>query len=430
MVETTQPDLVCISHLWWDWVWQRPQQLLSRLARRYRVFYAEEPRIAIGPASEDFEITEAWPNIRVGRLVYRSDEAAFRRQFDEMLDRAGARAFKVSEDIREAGLGFESPFQERLEREVLTAVAALRRGPLVLWLYTPAAVPFIDLLAPDLIVYDVMDELSQFKYASPRLRQQEENLLARADLVFAGGPSLYEARQARHRDVHLFPSGVDQGHFARALDPALPLPPAIRELPHPLLGFFGVIDERVDLDLLARVAALRPEWHWAMIGPVLKIEERALPRLPNIHYLGKQDYGDLPAYLKAFDVATLPFARNEATRAISPTKTLEYMAARKPIVSTPIPDVVSLYGAVARIADGPDAFVPAVQAALDEGPPERERRARQEDELLRRYSWDQITAEMHALIQDRLTRKPAGRSPHPSPNPLPLPNSGEGGGGG
>ncbi len=159
---------------------------------------------------------------------------------------------------------------------------------------------------------------------------------------------------------------MEQGHFARALDPDLALPPAIRELPHPLIGFFGVLDERLDLDLLARAAALRPAWSWVLIGPLIKLQERALPRRPNIHYLGQRDYQDLPAYLKAFDVAMLPFARNAATRSISPTKTLEYMAAHTPIVSTPIPDVLALYGAVVRVAADPERFVAAAQAALDE----------------------------------------------------------------
>ncbi len=404
-----QPDLVCLAHLWWDWVWQRPQHLMSRLAQEYRVFWIESPRIQIGPASEGFAISEERPNLRVGRLVFRSDAATFRRRFDELLDPHTAQAYRVSDDIREAGLGFRSPASARLEREVRAAVASWRRGPLALWLYTPVALPFVELLGPDLVVYDVMDELSAFKFAAPQLKQQEEELLARADLVFAGGPSLYEARKGRHPDIHLFPSGVEQGHFARALDPDLALPPAIRDLPHPLIGFFGVLDERLDLDLLARAAALRPAWSWVLIGPLIKLQERALPRRPNIHYLGQRDYQDLPAYLKAFDVAMLPFARNAATRFISPTKTLEYLAAHTPIVSTPIPDVLALYGAVVRVADDAEGFVAAVQAALDEGAGEREERIRREEELLRRYAWDRIAGEMRALIRDRLARKLAER---------------------
>ncbi len=399
------PELVCLSHLWWDWVWQRPQHLISRLAHRYPVLWAEEPRIKIGPPYEGFDVTEERPNLHVARLLFRSDAATFWQRLNETLDRSGGHAFKVSEAIQEAGLLFGSPAQARLEREVAAYVAAWRRGPLVLWLYTPAVVHFIDLLQPDLVVYDVMDELSAFKFAPPELKQQEQELMARADLVFTGGPSLYAARQGRHPDLHLFPSGVEQQHFAQALAADLQVPDDVSALPHPMIGFFGVIDERIDLDLLAQAAAAQPGWSWVLIGPILKIEERNLPRLPNIFYLGKQDYQQLPAYLKAFDVALLPFARNEATRFISPTKTLEYMAAHKPIVSTSIQDVITLYGAVVRIADTPAELVTQVQAALDEGPAERAKRRHAADTILQRYAWDHIADEMHRLIEDRLARK-------------------------
>ena len=409
-MEPSPAQLVCISHLWWDWVWQRPQHLISRLAHRYPVLWAEEPHIEIGPPYAGFDVTEERPNLRVARLIFRSDAPTFWQRLNETLDRSGGHAFKVSEAIREASLLFGSPAQPRLEREVQQYVASWRRGPLILWLYTPAVVAFIDLLQPDLVVYDVMDELSGFKFAPPQLKQQEQELMARADLVFAGGPSLYAARQGRNPDLHLFPSGVEQAHFARAREADLQVPDAVRDLPHPIIGFFGVIDERIDLELLAAAAAAQPGWSWVLIGPILKIEEQALPRLPNIHYLGKQDYQQLPAYLKAFDVALLPFARNEATRFISPTKTLEYMAAHTPIVSTSIQDVITLYGAVVRIADTATELVVQVHAALDEGPAERTERMGTEDALLRRYAWDHIAAEMQRLIEDRLSRKLATRA--------------------
>lgn len=400
-----QVDLVCVSHLWWDWVWQRPQHLLSRLAQQGRVLYVEEPRIQIGPEYEGFDVIEARPGLDVARLSYRSDAPTFWQRLQETLDRTGAHPFKVSDQIREASLLFESPVQERLEREVAEYVAARRGERLVLWLYTPVVVQFIDLLQPDLVVYDVMDELAAFKFTPPRLKQQEQELFARADLVFTGGPSLYEARRNRHTDVHLFPSGVEQAHFAQALSADLPLPDQLAGLPHPIIGFFGVIDERIDRELLAQVAALRPDWQWVMLGPILKLQERDLPRLPNLHYLGKQDYADLPTYLKAFDVAMMPFARNESTQFISPTKTLEYMAAHKPIVSTPITDVIGLYGSVVRIAHTPEEFVAQVDAALHESESERANRMLRERDLLGTYAWDRIASEMQALIDDRLHRK-------------------------
>lgn len=398
-------DLVCVSHLWWDWVWQRPQHLLSRLARRHHILYVEEPRIQIGPAYEGFDVIEEQPSLRVARLTYRSDAPTFWQRLRETETPEGSHPSKISDRIQEASLMFESPVQERLEREVVEYVTARRGERLVLWLYTPVVVHFIDLLQPDLIVYDVMDELSAFKFTPPKLKHQEQELLARADLVFAGGPSLYATRRDRHPDVHVFPSGVEQAHFAQALNPDLPAPAEIAKLPHPIIGFYGVIDERTDRELLARVAQLRPDWQWVMIGPILKLQESDLPRLPNLHYLGKQSYADLPAYLKAFDVAMMPFALNESTQFISPTKTLEYMAAHKPIVSTPITDVIGLYGSVVRFAQRPEEFVAQVEAALHEQPQERAERRQREQDLLGRYEWDRIADGMQALIDDRLQHK-------------------------
>ncbi|MDP9310683.1 MAG: glycosyltransferase [Chloroflexota bacterium] len=402
-------DLVCVSHLWWDWVWQRPQHLLSRLAQQRSVLYVEEPRIQIGPTYEGFDIIEELPHLRVARLAFRSDAATFWQRLNETLDRTGEHPFKVSEQIREASLMFESPVQERLEREVVEYVSARRGERLVLWLYTPVVVRFIDLLQPDLVVYDVMDELAAFKFTPAKLLQQEQELFDRADLVFTGGPSLYEARKHRHSDIHLFPSGVEQAHFAQALQADLPIPPELAGLSQPIIGFYGVIDERTDRELLAEVAQLRPHWHWVMIGPILKIQEHELPRFPNLHYLGKQAYADLPAYLKAFDVAMMPFALNESTQFISPTKTLEYMAAHKPIVSTPIKDVIGLYGSVVRIAQTADEFVAQVEAALRESPETRADRIQREQELLAKYGWDRIASEMETLIADRLQRKHASK---------------------
>lgn len=402
-----QVDLVCVSHLWWDWVWQRPQHLLSRVAQRRRVLYVEEPRIEIGPTYEGFDVLPERPQLDIGRLTYRSDAATFWQRLQATQDRIGAHPFKVSDQIHEASLMFESPMQERLEHEVVGYVTARRAAPLVLWLYTPVVVHFIDLLRPDLVVYDVMDELSAFKFTPPRLKQQEQELLTRADLVFTGGPSLYQARRDRHADVHLFPSGVEQAHFAQALADDLPIPDVLAGLPGPIVGFYGVIDERIDYELLAQVARLRPEWQWVMIGPILKIQESDLPRLPNLHYLGKQDYAALPGFLKAFDVAMMPFARNESTQFISPTKTLEYMAAHKPIVSTPITDVIDLYGAVVRIASTAEAFVAEVEAALGEDAQTRTDRLQRAEALLGLYAWDRIAAEMQALIDERLQRRQA-----------------------
>jgi UDP-galactopyranose mutase len=269
-------------------------------------------------------------------------------------------------------------------------------GSHVLWYYTPMALPFTRHLRPVAVVYDCMDELSAFAGAPPELRQREVELMKRADLVLTGGQSLYEAKRHLHRQVYPFPSSVDAPHFARARQPQ-PDPADQARIPHPRIGFFGVIDERFDVDLVRGVAALRPDWHFVLLGPVVKIDPRTLPQAPNLHYLGSKPYTELPSYLSGWDVAMLPFARNESTRFISPTKTPEYLAAGRPVVSTSIRDVVRPYGqeGLARIADDAAEFVAAIEASLAEDAAIRRVRA---DAFLSQMSWDLTWSRMRQLV--------------------------------
>jgi UDP-galactopyranose mutase len=272
----------------------------------------------------------------------------------------------------------------------------------ICWYYTPMARAFTRHLEPLAVVYDCMDELSAFKGASPLLREREAELFSRADLVFTGGQSLYEAKRDQHQNVYAFPSSVEVAHFAEARtfkeDPA-----DQANIPHPRLGFYGVIDERMDLELLDGIAEARPDWHLVMIGPVVKIDPAMLPRRENIHYLGGKDYKELPAYLAGWDLAMLPFARNESTRFISPTKTPEYLAAGKPVVSTSIRDVVRPYGQerLVRIADTVEEFVAAAEAAMREDTQATGWLARV-DTFLEQISWDRTWNSMMQLIESAL----------------------------
>jgi UDP-galactopyranose mutase len=267
----------------------------------------------------------------------------------------------------------------------------------VLWYYTPMARAFTDHLSPLAIVYDCMDELSAFQGAPSVLKDREGELMRRAGLVLTGGQSLYEAKRHQHANIHPFPSSVDVAHFAQAR--RMTTDPEDQEpIPHPRLGYFGVIDERMDIELLDGVASARPDWHLVMVGPVVKIDPASLPRRPNIHYLGAKTYDRLPQYVAGWDVALLPFARNAATRFISPTKTPEYMAAGKPVVSTSIRDVVRPYGqqGLVRIADEVPAFVHACAAAMAEDPAHRLTRA---DAFLRQTSWDGTWRRIRLLLE-------------------------------
>jgi UDP-galactopyranose mutase len=255
----------------------------------------------------------------------------------------------------------------------------------IAWYYTPMALRFSSHLNPSVVVYDCMDELSAFDGAPPEMVEQEQHLFELAHVVFAGGKSLYESKRLQHANAHLFPSSIDQTHFARARQPMADSADQ-QDIPHPRIGFYGVLDERLDTELMKQLAALRPDWHFILLGPIVKIREENLPWAANLHYLGGKSYADLPQYLANWDVAILPFARNASTRFISPTKTPEYLAAGKPVVSTPIQDVMQPYGEMgfARIAATAPEFAEAIEASLHPRDPAHGRRV---DEFLAGMSW-------------------------------------------
>jgi protoporphyrinogen oxidase/glycosyltransferase involved in cell wall biosynthesis len=285
----------------------------------------------------------------------------------------------------------------------------------IVWFYTPMALPLLQELHPRLVVYDCMDELAAFKNAPKQLLQRENAVLKVADIVFTGGPSLYRAKRERHPNVHCFPSSVDVVHFIQALD-RTNSHPAHRDIPGPRLGYYGVIDERFDTELIGQVADAHPQWQIVLVGPVIKIDPAALPQRPNIHYLGQQPYKALPHFLAGWDVCLLPFALNESTRFISPTKTLEYMAAELPIVSTPVTDVADLYKDIVYIAADAPQFIAACEAALLETTELRAQKVEKMRAVVASTSWDGTAEKMHALlVTARNAQKPEIRqTPEPA----------------
>jgi UDP-galactopyranose mutase len=307
----------------------------------------------------------------------------------------------IPEDAREATL-----------KRLLDAHLASHHGQIIAWYYTPMMLPFSRHLEPAVTVFDAMDELSKFKFAPAKLLDLEQELIERADIVFTGGSSLYEAKKDRHPNVHCFASSVDRVHFLKAragqFDPA-----DQEELPKPRLGFYGVIDERFDTELLAKVAEMRPDWSFVMVGPVVKISADDLPKRPNIHYLGSKTYAELPAYLSGWNVALMPFAMNESTQFISPTKTPEYLAGGKPVVSTPIKDVVRHYGALegVKIAKEADEFVAACEDAIELSGHSESGWLAEADVMLSASSWDTTQARMAGLVADLLGIRTGVTSP-------------------
>lgn len=361
------PTLLCFSHLRWNFVYQRPQHLMTRFAGAYNVVFFEEPL----HTDEIVPWLQINPDDRgVQVLVPRLPTRLKGREVDDAL-RSLLNRYLTDLDVQD----------------------------LVLWYYTPMSRVYSDHLQASVTVYDCMDELSAFRGAPPELVQRERELLATADLVFTGGHSIWEAKRKLHSNAHAFPSSVDIAHFAVARS-HLKEPADQAAIAGPRFGFFGVIDERLDIELLERIAELRPEWQFVMIGPVVKIDPATLPRRANIHYLGGKTYGELPQYMAGWDVALMPFALNDSTRFISPTKTPEYLAGGCPVVSTPINDVVRSYGdsGLVLIARTPEQFVSACEQALVIGAGGKAF-LKAADRVLGDMSWDQTQAQMQEHIQ-------------------------------
>ncbi len=364
-------NIICFSHLRWNFVYQRPQHLFTRFAKHYTVYFFEEPLfhqnkdcLSIALANENiFVVTPFLNDAQVNTNL------------------AARQAVLLNKLVNE----------QQIEEYIC-------------WYYSPMALLFSNHLQPSLIVYDCMDELSAFKFAPAELKETEQKLLNKSDVVFTGGYSLYYAKKDLHKNIYPFPSSIEKEHFAKARiineDP-----PDQKIIPHPRLGFFGVIDERFDIELIRQAAARNPEWNFVFIGPVIKINEDVLPKGENIFYLNSKSYTELPNYISGWDIALIPFAINESTKFISPTKTPEYLAAGKPVISTPIADVVKPYGEkeLVSIVNSQDEFIEAAGKILSQK--NKESWLKKVDEFLSDNSWDNTFQQMNSIIKKTLISK-------------------------
>ncbi len=371
--------IVVHSHLCWDWVWQRPQQFLSRLSARHKILFVE----TIGPDSQlaapyaRFRTADGFPNITILRL-----------QFPDWQWRDG---------------GFVDRERRRLVKEALKSdmLAGQFEHP-VQWFYDPMAVTaFAGHMGEIATVYDCMDELSKFKGAPPEIALREKELLKIADVVFTGGRKMWESKSQHNQNCHFYGCGVDVSHFGKAREAGTQIPGDLSALGKPVLGYFGVVDERMDYDLVARLADANPEWSIAIIGPTIKIDPAQLPKRPNLHWLGGRDYKDLPACCKGFDVCLMPFAMNEHTEYINPTKSLEYMATGRVVVSSAVPDVVSNFSTVVKVAGNHEEFVALCRAAVSA--PDQEAISRGL-KMASENSWESIVGKLEGHIRDVLVR--------------------------
>lgn len=367
------------SHLRWDWVWQRPQQFLSRLSRKHPVLFVEEPMAVDGISK---------PRAVLREVVDLPDVTVLRTEFPS--------AILSDRELVDAE-------QKRLVTTTLTGHLSERFERPVQWFYDPmATIAFAGQMNERAIVYDCMDQLSQFRGAPKELVRRERELLAIADVVFAGGPKIHKAKRQYNANCHSYGCGVDLRHFGQARSPETQVPEDIAHLPGPKLGYFGVVDERMDYDLLGALADAHPEWSVIIIGPAAKVDPATFPRRHNLHWLGGRDYSQLPAYVKGLDICLMPFAINEATEFINPTKALEYMATARPIVSTPVEDVVIQFSDVVHIAHTHADFILACEQALEESDPERIQRG---VALAERNSWEAIVKELEGHVADVLAKR-------------------------
>jgi len=372
------------SHLRWDFVWQRPQQLLSRLSTRAPVLFVEEPVYLHDTTAARLEVSEAMPNvIRVVPMLADPLRGAYDESILIVRDLLG----RLLADDTALGASFARPIH---------------------WFYTPMPAPaMIGAFNEIGIVYDCMDELSKFRFAPSELVDREAYLMAEADVVFAGGYRLAKSKARRHKNVHFFGCGVDVAHFGAAREDDLDVHQALAPITTPVAGYYGVIDERIDYSLLSALAGALPHVSFVMVGPVVKVDPRDLPQAANIHWLGQRDYSELPSLVKGFDVCLMPFALNESTEFINPTKTLEYMAAGKPIVSTAIADVVHHFTPVVAVANDADEFITAVDKSLER--PNRELIARGVIQA-RQNSWESIVSRMQRVMDRSLLERTRSRS--------------------
>jgi len=377
---STNLPILCFSHLRWNFVYQRPQHLLSRFGKKSQVLFIEEPiRLPNHSNVEDgarLEIVrQKDSSVRVVTM-YISGDLSFEEETNIVSQR----------------------IQELLNEQQI--------GDYIAWFYSPMFLRYTKGLKPYLSIYDCMDELAAFNFAPPEIKIMERLLLDQVDIVFTGGKTLYELKKHSHPEVYYFPSSIDKHHFAKARQNNISVPVDQEHIPHPRLGYHGVIDERIDLPLLAAIAEQRPNWHFIMIGPTAKISPSDLPRRANIYYLGQKQYAELPQYLAGWDIAFMPFALNASTRYISPTKTPEYLSGGKPVLSTAINDVVDPYGnlGLVEIISSPDEFIRAAERILS-GQWDKNKWLKETDDFLSHLSWDITFGTMLHVINQSLESK-------------------------
>lgn len=325
--------IVCLSSTRWSFLWQRPQQIMSRLCARHDILYVDPPF----PVAE--EQVRGISNDESGTLIVKNLQT-----INDALQ-----IFRPLEISRFSYPDLDSNEllkmnQELLQCQIQKALFQLGWQHPLLWLYDPRNVNLVDQLNPCGVIYDCVDSFRSFSWSHPHVSIWEEALVDRADVVLATSRALYQERLRKNRYTFLVPNAADYKHFSPWQ--GYEKPADITAISRPRLGFIGAIYEWVDLELLQVIADKSPAWNLVLIGP--KQHGLQLPERSNIHWLGQRGYAELPAYVHSFDVALIPFLVNETTQHANPIKFWEYLAAGKPVVSTLLPEIPDVPGVVWR----------------------------------------------------------------------------------
>ena len=384
-------DIVCMSFVVWDEHWGTPQQLMSRFAKSNRVLYVEQP----------VSVLSFFTGIR--------SRGAVARQIERW--RHGPR--QVAENIWAAAPPPVLPMRAHklvnmvnaffIRRWLRSQVKKLEMQDVIFWNVQPTMPNIARAVKPALTLFHCVDDFS----ALPHWWHQPGSLLAReaeccreADVVVCTARKLVETRRKHNANIHFVPNAANVDLFVQVTDPATPVPDDIGALPKPVVGIFGVIDFRTDVDAVAHIARQRPDWSVALVGLVKgDVDLGALRALPNVHIFGKKPTEQLPGYLKAMDCCLIAYAMIEYNQHVFPLKLYDYMAAGKPIVASDMEELRPIEGEQVAIAHTPDDWVPAIQAAIAADTPER---VAERQRVARGQSWDHRVDEISTIIDPML----------------------------
>lgn len=383
--------VVCISDLFWDEHWSSEQQIMSRLARRCRVLYVDRPVsiLSFFTGTSDASVGRQWLRWLGGgmreegpNLTVLTPAPLLPLRYNPFVNRINSwiRRQSIKRALRKAG--GDTP---------------------VLWIYAPDAGELVGTLGEGYSIYYCADDWgagSQWWNSGRDIRAREMELAAKVDLVVGTSTNIVKRWKETHRNTLLVTNGGDVDSFKVARNPNLEIPEDLKKIPAPRIGYVGFVDARFDTSLYTRLAQARPDWNFVIVGPLMEkqVNLAQLKRLPNVHFLGPRTRGELPSYLKGFDVCTIPYICNKLAESIFPLKLFEYLAAGRPVVSTGLPELAGYVNSL-HVTHTPEEFENAIEKSLTDPLPAVS------ESFLSQNSWEAKADSLWATIQRAIALK-------------------------